>query len=112
MALQLSETHVNVEETAKIINTTETGWRVVAVAVPTRALRVVVDDTDLKFRLEQLDPTNWSWRAVATHIGDEPFESFGPALQDLGTKQARLKEKIKLAQHEMRMAMIKAQETT
>jgi hypothetical protein len=93
----------------KIINTVPEGWNVVAVTVPTRALRVIVEDTKLKFRVEQLDPTNWSWRAVSTHAGDEAWESLGPAIQDAITKQTRLKEKIKLAQHEKRMAMIKAE---
>ena len=72
---------------------------------------------DLVFRVEQLDPPNrqalkpeWKWRAISTHAGDEPFESFGPALDDAIVKQARLKEKIKLAQHQHRMAMVRAQE--
>jgi hypothetical protein len=93
----------------KIINAVPEGWTVIAVAVPTRALRVVVEDSLLKFRVEQLDPTNWSWRVISTHIGDEAWESLRPSLQDMFIKQTRLKEKIKLAQHEKRMAMIKAE---
>lgn len=99
------------EQTATIINGTEPGWQVLAVAVPTRALRIIGDTLKLKFRVEQLDPTNgaFRWRPVSTHAGDEAFESFGPAIQDMITKQARLKEKIKLAQHEANMAQIAAQ---
>jgi len=103
------------EKAAEIINSTEPGWRVLAVAVPTRALRVIGDDLGLKFRVEQLDPGTgplkgvYTWRPVSTHAGDESFESFGPAIQDMCTKQVRLKEKIKLAQHESRMARIKAE---
>lgn len=92
------------------MNAVPPGWRVIAVTVPTRALRVIVEeDLYRKFRVEQLDPTNWSWRAVSTHLGDEEWESLGPAIQDATNKQARLREKIKLAQHEKRMAMIKAE---
>lgn len=101
------------EQTATIINTVEEGWHLVCVAVPTRALRIIRDAMSLKFRVEQLDPTGgvFKWRVVSTHAGDESFESFLPALSDLITKQARLKEKIKLAQHEDRMARVKAQST-
>lgn len=101
------------EQTAKIINDVEKGWHVVAVCVPTRALRVIRDDMGLLFRVEQLDPTGgmFKWRVVSTHAGDVAFESFLPALSDAITKQARLKEKVKLAQHEQRMAMVKAQST-
>lgn len=83
-----------------------------AVAVPTRALRVVREDAAIKFRVEQLDvsvPGKYTWRPVSTHVGDDPWESLGASLGDLQQKQARLKEKIKLAQREQRMAMIKAQ---
>lgn len=93
----------------KIINAVPEGWHVVAVTVPTRAIRLVRDDLALKFRVEQLNSVNWTWRVVSTHAGDEAWESLGPALEDATTKQARLKEKIKLAQHEKRMAMVKAQ---
>lgn len=100
---------MDVSQTDKIVNMIDAGWSVIAVAVPTRALRVTSDDLNLKFRVEQLDPTVWKWRAVSTHIGDLAWESFLPALKDMGGKQARLKEKVKLAQHEARMAMIAAQ---
>lgn len=100
---------MDVNETDRIVNAVSVGWRVIAIAVPTRALRVIVEDLNIKFRVEQLDPTNWSWRAVSTHAGDDAWESLGPAIQDMIVKQARLKEKIKLAQHEKRMAMIKTE---
>ena len=100
---------MDVSAVDKIVNAVPAGWHVLAVAVPTRALRIIHDDLALKFRIEQLDPTNWSWRAVSTHQGDEAWESLGPAFNDMAEKQARLKEKIKLAQHEQRMAMIKAE---
>lgn len=102
---------MNNAQAAHIINLTDTGWTVLAVAVPTRALRVIGDELRLKFRVEQLDPADgfFKWRPVSTHSGDEAFESFGPALDDMIVKQARLKEKIKLAQHEARMAQIKAE---
>lgn len=100
---------MDVKETDRIVNAVPKGWRPVAVAVPTRALRVVAEDLNMKFRVEQLDPTNWSWRAVSTHSGDEAWESLGPAIHDMINKQARLTEKLKLAQHENRMAMIKAE---
>lgn len=96
------------EQAEKIINATEPGWRVVSVTVPTRALRVIRDDLGLIFRVEQLDSRTWTWFVCSTHAGDVAFESFGPACQDSINKQARLKEKIKLAQHEARMAEIKA----
>jgi hypothetical protein len=102
------------EQAAKIINTCDPGWRVIAVAVPTRALRIIADDFSLKFRVEQLNPgavgkSVYTWRTVSTHAGDESFESCRPAILDMLSKQARLKEKIKFAQHEARMAQLKAQ---
>jgi hypothetical protein len=100
---------MDVANVDKIVNLVPEGWNVIAVAVPTRALRVVVEDNFLKFRVEQLDPTNWSWRVISTHIGDEAWESLMPAMVDMVNKQTRLKEKIKLAQHEKRIAMIKAE---
>lgn len=100
---------MDVTEVDKIVNAVPKGWRVLAVTVPTRALRVIAEDLNMKFRVEQLDPRDWTWRAISTHSGDEAWESFGPAIQDAVNKQARLKEKIKLAQHEKRMAMVKAQ---
>lgn len=109
---------MNTDQVAAIINAVEPGWTVLAVAVPTRALRIIGDDLGLKFRVEQLDPGQgplkgtFKWRPVSTHAGDASFESFGPAIQDMIVKQARLKEKVKLAQHENTMARIKAQNPT
>jgi hypothetical protein len=100
---------VNVEQSAKIINAVPSGWRLFAVAVPTRAIRLIVEDLGLKFRVQQLNPIDWSWRTVSTHVGDEAYESVPEAIDDMITKQSRLREKIKLAQHEKRMAMIKAE---
>lgn len=100
---------MDVTDVEKIVSSVPAGWHVFAVAVPTRALRIIHDDLALKFRVEQLDPTKWLWRAVSTHAGDEAWESVGPAFNDMAEKQARLKEKIKLAQHEKRMAAIKAE---
>jgi hypothetical protein len=109
---------VDVNETDRIVNAVSVGWRVIAIAVPTRALRVIVEDLNIKFRVEQLYPPgsyhpardiDWAWHVVSTHAGDDAWESLGPAMQDMTIKQARLKEKIKLAQHEKRMAMIKTE---
>ena len=101
---------MDAEQTSKIINQVTDGWHLVSVSVPTRALRIIRDDLALKFRIEQLDvASNFTWRPVSTHAGDEAWESLRPALDDLHQKQVRLKEMIKLAQHEQRMAMIKAQ---
>lgn len=93
----------------KIINAAPEGWSVLAVAMPTRALRVIGENAGFKFRVEQLNPQNWTWRAVSSHAGDVQFESFIPAMNDMITKQARLKEKIKFADHERKMLQIKAQ---
>jgi len=97
------------EDVDKIVNAVPPGWVVVLVTVPTRALRVIRDDLALTFRVEQLDATTWTWRAISTHVGDEAWESKMPAFKHAHEMQTRLKEKIKLAQHEARMAMIKAQ---
>ena len=100
---------MDIADVDRIVNAVPSGWSVIAVAVPTRALRVISEDQHLKFRVEQLDPTTWTWRVVSAHTGDEAWESLGPAIQDAINKQARLKEKIKLAQHENAMARIKAE---
>jgi hypothetical protein len=100
---------MEVADADKIINATPPGWRVVLVTVPTRAIRVVAEDLNIKFRIEQLDASTWSWRVLSTHSGDEAWEALGPAIQNAITLQARLKEKLKLAIHEKRMAMIKAE---
>lgn len=100
---------MDVAQVDKIINAVGADWHVVAVAVPTRALRLIRNNLALIFRVEQLDAKTWTWRAISTHAGDEAWESLGPAIQDMINKQARFKEKVKLAQHEQRMAMIKAE---
>lgn len=101
---------MDVADVSKIMDVVPAGWRVIAVSVPTRALRVIVEeDFNIKFRVEQLNAVDWSWRPVSSHTGDVAWESLGPAIQDMQTKQTRLKEKIKLAQHEKRMAMIRAE---
>lgn len=104
---------MDAEQAAKIINASPgVGWRILTVAVPTRALRIIVDDLGLKFRIEQLEPKPpgvYKWRVVSTHAGDESFESYVPALQDMINKQAKLKELIKLEQHNARMARIRAE---
>lgn len=101
---------MDVAKADKIINACAPGWRVIAVAVPTRALRVIVEDLNVRFRVEQLDITaNFAWRVVSTFAGDVAFEALGPAIQDLCNKQVRLKEKIKLDQHNQKMAMVRAQ---
>lgn len=105
-------------QTEKIINGTDPGWSVIAVAVPTRALRLIADEKKLVFRIEQLHPQQvlgqwtFAWRPVATHTDDkDPWYPLGRALDDMGKKQTRLREKIKLAQHDARMAQVRAQET-
>lgn len=101
---------MNVKQASKIINACEPGWRVIAVTVPTRALRVITDDLNITFRVEQLNPAeNFSWRCISTHVGDVAWESLGPAIQDATNKQTRLKEKIKFDAHNKKMAMIRAQ---
>ena len=103
---------MDVEQATKIINVCPKGWRILAVVIPTRALRIIVNDLNLIFRVEQLDPQpdrTYKWRVVSTHAGDTSFESYPPAIKDMLGKQARLKEKIKLAQHNARMAQIKAE---
>lgn len=102
---------MDVTQADKIINAVASGWHVVAVAVPTRALRLIRDDLAIRFRVEQLNSTDWTWRPISTHAGDAAWESLGPGIQDMVTKQARFVEKVKLAQHEKRMAMIAAQNT-
>jgi hypothetical protein len=101
---------VDVNQVDAVVNAVPPGWHVVTIAVPTRALRVVRDDACIKYRVEQLDARDWSWVIISTHTGDEPWESWGPAWQDMVDKQARLKEKLKLAKHNDNMARIAAQE--
>lgn len=100
---------LTLEAVDKIINTVAFGWNVVAVAVPTRALRLIRDDLARSFRVEQWHPDKNKWQVVSSHQGDEAWESLGPSLGDMITKQARVKEMIKLAQHQAKMAANKAQ---
>jgi hypothetical protein len=89
------------------------GWRVVAISRVSRALRTIVDATGLRFRVEQLQRKMGGampkWTTVSSHQGDFEFESYPAALQDMIAKDARLREKFKLAEHDRKMAMIKAQ---
>jgi hypothetical protein len=90
------------------------GWRSLAVAIPTRALRIIASADSMLFRIDQLRrklDKSVEWVTVSSHQGDFAFESYPPAIKDMLTKQARLKEKLKLAEHEKNMAMIRAQET-
>jgi hypothetical protein len=101
----------------KIVALVDPGWRVLAVAVPTRAFRLIVNDSGLTFRVEQLEsPTTkhgtHKWRTVSSHQGDTHYESYPSALQDMLKKQVKLKELIKLAAHKDKMAHIKANEAT
>jgi hypothetical protein len=90
---------VDVQQASAIINAIEDGWTILAVAVPTRGLRVVYSTNAMTFRVQQLMPgEGYTWNTVSSHTGDLPWESYGAAMQDMIDKQARLKEKIKLAQ--------------
>jgi hypothetical protein len=99
---------MDVATAEKIINAIPEGWCVISISVPP-GLRVITEDLHLTFRVEQLDTNTWLWRVISTHRGDEAWESFGPAIHDMINKLARLKEKVKLDQHNKRMAMIKAE---
>lgn len=96
----------------KITSVISPGWHTVSFTVPTRAIRVIRDDLALTFRVEQLDPQTWTWRAISTHVGEIAWESHQFATVEAHKMQTRLKEKIKLAQHERNMAMIRAQNPT
>ena len=101
---------MDVEQVHRITNHTEAGWRVVAICVPTRAVRVITQD-DKVFRVEQLaGNVPPKWLPLSSHKGDEVWAAFGTALTDAFEKQVRFKEKLKLAQHERKMADIKARE--
>lgn len=98
----------------QLFSTAPEGWRVIANAVPTRAFRILADDTDLKFRIEQLDASQahhgvYDWRPIAVHVGDFTFEAYPPAIKDMLTKQVKFKELVKLAEHNDNMAMLAAQ---
>ena len=100
------------EQAGRIINDAPDGWTIVAVAVPTRALRLIRDSSAIRFRVEQLQPSPagiYSWCPISAHAGDDPWESLGPGIQDMINKQARYKLKIEHAQHERNMAQIKAE---
>lgn len=89
----------------EIINAGDDGWTILAVAVPTRGLRVIYNLNAMTFRVQQLMPgEGYTWRTVSSHAGDVPWESYSAAMQDMIDKQARLKEKIKLAQRDARKA--------
>lgn len=101
------------QEALLLFGTASEGWRVIANAVPTRAFRIVADDTDLKFRIEQLDASQahhgvYDWRPISVHIGDFAFESYPAAIKDMLSKQVRFKEMVKLAEHNDNMAMLAA----
>ncbi len=73
-----------------------------------------MDETSFVFRVEQLDTSQgrngvYTWHIRSTHAGDFEFESYPSAINDMLSKQVRLKEMIKLAQHEQKMAMVAAQ---
>lgn len=91
------------------------GWRVIAIGIPSRALRTITDVRGIKFRVEQLQRKVGElpkWTTVSSHQGDFEFESYPAAINDMIAKQARLREKFKLAEHERKMAMIAAQNPT
>lgn len=97
------------EQVDLVMNQTElVGSHVVAITVPTRAVRVLALEGDLVFRVEQLDPGVWKWRTLSTHAGDEVFESFGSALDEAIKMQARLKLKIQEAQRQNMQAQLAA----
>lgn len=93
------------------------GWSVVANTAPTRAFRVIANAAYSTCRVEQLDSSKakhgiFSWRTVATHakdLGDEEFAALYAAISDASKKQVKLKEMIKLNEHERKMAMVRAQ---
>ena len=99
---------MDVNETDLIVNAVPPGWRVIAIAIPLRVIRVVADDLNITFHVEQYVGTA-QWRVLSTHFEETAWAGLGAALQDLTVKQVRLREKIRLAQHEKRMAMIKAE---
>lgn len=104
----------NDELVEKIMAQIEPGWTVLAIAVPTRAFRIVVNDLGLIFRVEQLDASRasqgiYEWRTISSHSGDFHFESYTSAIKAMLSNQVKFKEMVKLAEHERRMAHIKAQ---
>jgi hypothetical protein len=95
----------NPEQIEKIMSAVPEGARVIAVTVPTRALRVIALAGEKTFRVEQLEPITWIWQPRSTHSGDTPWESFGPALQDAMDKQEALKLEITRAMIAQKQAM-------
>jgi hypothetical protein len=89
------------------MNATEVeGATIVAHCVPTRAIRVLMLKGELTFRVEQLDPSVWKWSALSTHSGDDPWESYGPALEAATAMQERLKLKIQASIQQSKRARL------
>lgn len=65
----------------------EKGAKIVAHCVPTRAFRVLMMKGEKVFRVEQLNSSTWTWTALSTHAGTDPWESYGAALTDACAKQ-------------------------
>lgn len=98
---------MDVSDVKKIMCDTEVeGSTVVSHCVPTRAIRVLMLKDELTFRVEQLDPGAWKWHALSTHSGDEPWESFGPALDAAIKMQTRLKLKIQASIQQSKRARL------
>ena len=71
--------------------------------------RITMDMTHRRFRVEQIDQSrNYMWRTISTHINDDPWEAYMPAVRDMRQKYTKLRELAKLDQHRQRMAQIKA----
>lgn len=88
------------------------GWRVLAVAMPTRTIRIITNADSMLFRVDQLrkELGSYKWITVSSHQGDFAFESYPAAITDMLGKQARLKEKQKLAEHNRIRAMVAAEQ--
>lgn len=87
------------------------GWRIIAHATPTRAFRIICGADEKVFRVQQLEPLVWKWRTLATHAGDDIFESYVPALNDMIAKQEELKTKIIKARIDQKNALALAEKT-
>ena len=97
------------EDAAKIINAVDIeGAIVVAVCVPTRAVRVLMLKDQRTFYVEQLEPVlnKLGWRQLSMHKGTEDWESFPFALDEAVKMQQRYKLKIMAAQREAQRAAI------
>lgn len=98
---------MDVSQVDRIMNATDVeGSTVVAHCVPTRAIRVLMLKSQLTFRVEQLDPSVWRWSALSTHSGDDPWESYSPALDAAIAAQARLKLKLQAAIQQSKRAQL------